>query len=123
MTKNCPNGGHIGYYEGGFCKKCSARLPADARLYVLAGVTDSAGYTTQIPNPRIRWSKKMFVKDLSHRLSGSERVEFYMTPEQRQKYLDRMDYFEERWDDDIGETKVRGRKPKTDEDEEEVWYE
>ena len=121
MTKNCPNYKHIGYYEGGFCKKCSTRHYDDVKLPVLSGVVDSSGLMTQIPNPRIRWRSKIFVKDVSHMLSGSEREEFYMTPEERQKKLDRITAMrEEAWDSDIGEPeKPKGRKPK----QEEEWYE
>ena len=120
MTKMCPNYRKIGYYEGGFCKKCSNRHPEDAKKYVLSGITDTIGYTTQIPNPRIRWINKRYVKDLSHMLSGSERDEFYMTPEQLAKRYDRADVRlkQESWDDDIVEPeKPRGKKPKEDDDE------
>lgn len=122
MTKGCGNYRRIGYYEGGFCKKCSIRHPEDTSIPVLGGQDGNMGYHTTIPNPRIRWLKKMYVKDISHRLSGSERREFYMTPEQMQNAKDRIDYFEERWDENegIAEAKpIKGKKKKDDDDD---WY-
>ena len=77
-TPGCSQNGNVGYYEGGFCKKCSVRHKDDAKLY-------TSDY-------KVRWMNKMFVKDLSHSLSGSERAEFYMTPEQLIRLQDRVDY-------------------------------
>lgn len=118
MTKGCANYRKIGYYEGGFCKKCSLRHPDDLRKHVLASTVDSSGMSTQIPNPRVRWIRKIYVKDLSNKLSGSEREEFYMTPEERQRRFDRTNIStkNESWDSDIIEP-PKQKKPKKDEDD------
>ena len=99
QTRMCGNEHKVGYYEGGFCKLCSVRHPDDRRKAVLAGSTTSGGFRTVIPNLEIRWTAKAFVKDLVHTLSGSERQEFYMTPEQLSRRQDRVAYKEVEEDD------------------------
>ncbi len=120
QTKGCGNHHKVGYYEGGFCKKCSRHHPDDKKKHVIATQHTSMGWIT-FANPKIRWITKIFVKDLSHSLSGSERADFYMTPEQRVDRLDRVDYVE-KYDpnEGISTPKVKGRKPGIRETE---WYE
>ena len=86
-TRGCPQEGRIGIYAGGFCKICSPRHKEDLKRYT--------------SDFRVRWleDKKSYVQDLSHNLKGSERREFYMTPEERTQLLDVVDY-EEPEDDD-----------------------
>ncbi len=91
QTHGCGNYHKVGYYEGGFCKLCSVRHPDDRKMYVLA-IVDSRGTTG--PNPKIRWSRRNMVLDMSDKLSDRERRIFYMTPEQRAKMMDRVDYRE-----------------------------
>ena len=98
-TKGCPNYRKIGYYEGGFCKKCSTRHPDDTRLPVLSGI-NLRGTMVSIPNPKIRWITKRWVIDLSEKLSPEEKRIFYMTPEERQRTMDRIDY-KEKEDEEI----------------------
>ena len=85
-TKGCTQYGTVGEYAGGFCKKCSVRHKDDLKRY-------TSDY-------EVRWQKKMYVKDLSHNLSGSERREFYMTPEQLIRLQDRVDYEPPKDDDE-----------------------
>ena len=87
-TMGCVQYGRVGYYEGGLCKKCSVRHKDDLKRY-------TSDY-------QVRWieSKKMYVKDLSHNLSGSERREFYMTPEERIQLQDTVDYEPPKDDDE-----------------------
>jgi len=92
-TPGCGNYRKVRYYEGGFCKLCSVRHPEDRKLYVLSGV-NIRGTVVDIPNPKIRWSIKRWVLDMSDKLSAEERRMFYMTPEQRTKMMDRVDYQE-----------------------------
>jgi len=82
MNKGCGNYKHIGYYTGGFCKLCSRRYPEDEKKPVISA--------PDTPNPSIKWVSKMWVKDMSHTLKPSERREFYMTPEERARALDRV---------------------------------
>ena len=91
LTPGCGHYRKIGYYAGGFCKLCSVRHPDDKKLYALT-IIDSRG--TVGPNPNIRWLIIRKVKDLSEKLTPTERRMFYMTPEQRAKYMDRVDYQE-----------------------------
>lgn len=93
ITPECGNYHKVGYYDGGFCKMCSIRHPDDVKLPVLSGVT-IRGTVVTMPNPKIRWGIKRWVRDLSSKLSQEERRMFYMTPEQRAKYMDRVDYRE-----------------------------
>ena len=88
-TKGCPQNGKVGYYAGGFCKKCSTRHPEDRKRY-------TSDY-------EVRWllGQKRFVKDLSHNLSGSERRMFYMTPEELIQLQDVVDYEEPDDDEDV----------------------
>ena len=92
-TPGCGNYRKVGYYEGGFCKMCSFRHPDDGKIPVLSSI-NIRGTTVSIPNPKIRWSIKRWVLDLSETLSEEERRMFYMTPEQRAKMMDRVDYQE-----------------------------
>ena len=117
QTQGCGNRGKVGRYEGGFCKLCSTRHPDDRKKYVLASNSGSQGMAINIPNPEIRWNPKIFVKDLSHSLSGSEREDFYMTPEALAKKYDRSDY-EDRFDpdEDIVEPKSTPKKEVEDND-------
>ena len=92
-TRGCANYRKIGYYEGGFCKKCSVRYPEDAKKPVLSSV-EIRGFRVSIPNPDIRWTIKRWVIDLSEKLTEEERRMFYMTPEQLARRLDRVDYTE-----------------------------
>ena len=88
MNKGCGNYKHIGYYVQGFCKLCSTRYPEDKNKPVLSA--------ENTPNPTIRWTQKRWVKDMSHTLKPGDRREFYETPEQREKKLDKiMDVIEE----------------------------
>jgi len=93
MTKGCGNYKKIGYYEGGFCKVCSTRYPDDKPLPVLTSI-ELGGFTVSIPNPEIRWTVKRWVTDLSDKLSPEEQRQFYMTPEERARRGDRIDYSE-----------------------------
>lgn len=111
QTKGCGNHRKVGRYEGGFCKKCSVRHPDDQKKFVLASNTGSAGMALDIPNPEIRWRNKAFVKDLSHKLSGSEREDFYMTPEALTKKYDSVGYSERfNFDEDVVEAKPTPKK-------------
>ena len=94
QTKRCGNGRKVGYFTGGFCKICSIRHPDDVKIAALSTGGGEGKDSHVIPNPRIRWVRKMFVKDLSHGLSGSERQDFYMTPEQRDRKQDSVNYKE-----------------------------
>ena len=91
ITPRCGNHRMVGYYEGGFCKVCSIRHPADAKLPVLTRIS-TRGTKVDIPNPAIRWSVKRWVQDLSERLSAEAQRRFYMTPEQQARMEDRIDY-------------------------------
>ncbi|MBU2527655.1 MAG: hypothetical protein KKC03_13750, partial [Bacteroidetes bacterium] len=93
MFPGCGNYHKAGYYEGGFCKQCSVRHRDDTKLPVLSGIT-IRGFVVSLPNPRIRWNIKRWVRDMSDKLSAAERRIFYMTPEQRAKMMDRVDYSE-----------------------------
>jgi hypothetical protein len=120
QTKGCGNRGRVGFYEGGFCKRCSIRHPDDAKLPVLSGNEGSSGVKTAIPNPSIRWTQKAFVKDFSHNLSGSERADFYMTPEQLARKYDKVD-FEDRFDPDDGMSVSNPPKKEKKKGDKEVW--
>jgi len=102
QTRYCPNYHKIGYYTGGFCKKCSTRRPEDTTIPVLGSVM--RGETIPIANPRITWTNIVYVLDMSDKLSEEERKIFYMTPEEREKAMDRLDYREkiekEPWEDE-----------------------
>jgi len=102
MTKLCANYHKIGYYTGGFCKKCSTRHPEDKKKYVLKGI-DRKGTIITIPNPEIRWITKTWVHDLSDRLSKAERDAFYGSPEEWERTLERLERRESLekgyWDD------------------------
>ena len=76
QTRYCPNYHKIGYYIGGFCKKCSTRHPDDMKKYVLKSIAVKEAIVT-IPNDEIRWITKVDVLDLSHTLSAAARKAFY----------------------------------------------
>ena len=86
MTKGCGNYRKIGSYLGGFCKLCSKRHPDDKKLPIISA--------PNTPNPKIRWITKRWVKDISGLLSPAERKAFYLTPEQKIRQEDRVDYKE-----------------------------
>jgi len=98
QTPNCGNYHKVGYYEGGFCKICSSRHPDDRKLPVLSSI-NIRGTIINMPNPQIRWNIKRWVLDMSDKLSTEEKRIFYMTPEQRAKMMDRIDYREPQEED------------------------
>lgn len=100
QTKGCGNHNKIGEYIGGFCKRCSTRVSEDQNIPIISSIKTSGG-RIPIANPQIRWIEKKYVKDMSHALKGKARAEFYMTPEQRQKREDRVDYTPEKEEDEI----------------------
>ena len=101
LTKLCPNHGKVGYYTGGFCKKCSTRHIDDTKKYVLKGL-DIKGHIIVIPSDEIRWITKVWVHDLSDRLSEAERKAFYGDPIEFDQAMARLDHREElnKWDED-----------------------
>lgn len=117
MTKGCGNYRKIDHYAGGFCKVCSTRYPDDKKLPVLSGITVGSGFNTSIPNPKIRWTIKRWVLDLSDRLSPEEQRQFYMTPEERARRGDRVDYSEPEEEDteESGQGDVRIEEAPVDE--------
>ena len=64
---------------GGFCKVCSIRHRDDHKLAVKSTITQGSR-TRDIPNPRIRWVKKNWVKDMSHLMTRTQRQTFYEKP-------------------------------------------
>ena len=102
MTKLCANYHKIGYYTGGFCKKCSTRYQEDNKKPVLKGI-NIRGTILAIPNPEIRWTIKKWVHDLSDKFTDTERRLFYGDPVrfeqsfEREAMIERMDKIE--WDD------------------------
>jgi len=100
LTHLCPNHGKVGYYTGGFCKKCSTRHIDDMKKYVLKGL-DIKGHIIVIPSDEIRWITKVWVHDLSDRLSPEERKAFYGDPVEFDQAMARLDHREEldKWDD------------------------
>jgi len=100
LTHLCPNHGKIGYYTGGFCKKCSTRHIDDMKKYVLKGL-DIKGHIITIPSDEIRWITKKWVHDLSDRLSPEERKAFYGDPVEFDQALERLEHREEldKWDE------------------------
>ena len=100
LTKLCPNRGKIGYYTGGFCKKCSTRPLEDAKKYVNKGL-DIKGHIIVSPNLEINWITKVPVHDLSDRLSEAERKAFYGDPIEFDQAMARLDHREEldKWDE------------------------
>jgi len=103
LTHLCGNYHKVGYYTGGFCKKCSTCHIDDHKKYVLKGI-DIKGTIISIPNPEIRWITKKWVHDLSDRLSKEERDAFYGSPEEWERTLDRLSHREsldkEFWEDE-----------------------
>ena len=103
LTHLCGNYHKVGYYTGGFCKKCSTRHIDDHKKYVLKGI-DIKGTIISIPNPEIRWITKKWVHDLSDRLSKEERDAFYGSPEEWERTLDHLSHREsldkEFWEDE-----------------------
>ena len=100
LTKLCPNRGKIGYYTGGFCKKCSTRPLEDTKKYVNKGL-DIKGHIIVSPNLEINWITKVPVHDLSDRLSEAERKAFYGDPVEFDQAMARLDHREEldNWDE------------------------
>ena len=100
LTHLCPNSHKVGYYTGGFCKKCSTRHIDDMKKYVLKGL-DIKGHIIVIPSDEIRWITKQWVHDLSDRLSEAERKAFYGDPVEFDQAMARLDHREEldNWDE------------------------
>jgi len=99
-TKLCPNQGKVGYYTGGFCKKCSTRRKEDAKKYVNKGVNVKE-VIILVPNSDITWINTVDVKDLSHTLKPAERKAFYGDPVEFDQAMARLDHKEEleKWDE------------------------
>jgi len=93
-TQGCPNYRRIGFYTGGFCKKCSTRHRDHEKKYVLSGI-DIKGSIVTMPNPEIEWITKKWVHDLSDRFTPEERKAFYSSPEEWESAMDRLSYREE----------------------------
>ena len=100
LTHLCPNHGKVGYYTGGFCKKCSTRPLEDAKKYVNKGI-DIKGHIIVVPNSEINWITKVPVHDLSDRLSEAERKAFYGDPAEFDQAMSRLEHREQldSWDD------------------------
>lgn len=79
-NKGCGNYKKIGEYLGGFCKVCSVRHREDHNLAVISTIKTRL-MKQNIPNPRIRWIKKMWVKDMSHTMTPQQRKKFYEIPD------------------------------------------
>ena len=104
-----------GFYIGGFCKACSIRDPNDYDKDPISTV-NMQGVLTNIPNPRIRWLQKSWVKDISERLTAEQKREFYMTPEEKRKYEDTIDYEPIEKEDEEELISVNTKKKEDDED-------
>ena len=89
LTKLCPNHRKVGYYTGGFCKKCSTRRPEDKKEYVLKNL-GKKGILLISPNPDIDWITKVKVRDLSDKLDEEERKIFYGPPEEFERGLEQL---------------------------------
>ena len=78
QTDGCPNK-TVGYIAGGFCKVCSIRHKDDGVLPVISTVKRD-GIEIDSPNPRIRWRRFRWVKDMSYTMTPKQKKDFYDKP-------------------------------------------
>ena len=81
QTRGCGNYKKVGEYDGGFCKQCSIRHREDHKKPVLSTIK-KGGIRIEVPNPEIRWTHKLWVKDMSDTMNPIQRAEFYRPPKQ-----------------------------------------